>query len=354
MILTKTTYISPLVCFLCIVFASFSTKADTSYAWDSMLKLAANYDNRVGGSSEERQAGDWLISEFSRLGYEVKTQAFSFSLNKKTLTSRNLEVTIKGKSDKTLLIGAHYDAVPSVEGSSGLADNASGVGTILGLASNLKGKQHDYTIRLVLFGAEEVGLQGAKHYVNSAALNRKNLVGMINLDTVIGGDNLYIHSAHSKPYQCDYVKDANYSYQPNMRDQLLATAQALPLESLYSKHPDTKDYAAGETGSWSDHAPFACLGLPIAYIEATNFSIHGEDGYDGYSQTTKNEFWSCFNEQKLTACNREKEKNWGKIWHTKFDQGSYLITNLEQQIKTQFNANIKLLTHFILHQTLNE
>lgn len=330
-----------------------------SNAWRAMLTLAADFNDRKAGSVSEKNAGNWLVSEFQKLGFSVKTHDFTFNLNKQTLSSRNFEITLKGTSPKTILIGAHYDAVPSVDGSSGLADNASGAATLLGLAENLKNKTHFYTIRLVLFGAEEVGLQGAKHYVNSQAVDKQDLVGMINLDTVLGGDNLYIHSAHSKPYKCDYVssKGANkpeYSYGTQLRDSLLASANRSQLSELYSMHPTTKDYPAGETGSWSDHAPFACLGLPIAYIEATNFSINGEDGFDGYSQTTKEDFWTCFNDKKLTACNRKKEKNWGKIWHTKFDQASYLVSNLGPQIKVQFHANIELLTQSILNGSLDK
>ena len=75
-----------------------------------------------------------------------------------------------------------------------------------------------------------------------------------------------------------------------------------------------------ETGSWSDHAGFACAGIPIANVESTNYKINGEYGYDGYSQSTHPDTWDCFDKETHTACDRDNETKWGKIWHTEFDR----------------------------------
>ena len=326
---------------------SLSTLAETQ-SWESLLAYSSKFDDRLAGSASEHKAADWLINQYEALGLEVKQYPFTFFNNGKNRESRNIEVVLKGKSPKTLVIGAHYDSTGHRKGSAGLIDNASGVITLLALAKEIQGQAHYYTIRLVSFGAEEVGLQGAKKYVTSANYDRENLVGMINLDTVVGGDYLYIHSAHSSPYICNDAKSTHYTYSTWLRDALLSQSQTLSDMSPYQLHPATKGYPAGETGGWSDHAPFACEGLPIAHIEATNFMIKGKSGFDGYSQTRNPNFWTCFNAEKQTACQTRKEKGWGQIWHTKYDQEKYLFPELENNIKTQFYSNIELLKRFVL------
>ena len=59
---------------------------------------------------------------------------------------------------------------------------------------------------------------------------------------------------------------------------------------------------------------------PIAYVEATNFTINGEDGYDGYSQSTNPALWDCYDDATKSACDRDSETQWGKIWHTEHDR----------------------------------
>ena len=82
-------------------------------------------------------------------------------------------------------------------------------------AKQLQGKTPYYNVRIVLFGAEEVGLFGARHYVSSLIESQEiahtDIVGMINLDTVIGGDMLYVHSAHALPYKCADSQANNFN-----------------------------------------------------------------------------------------------------------------------------------------------
>jgi hypothetical protein len=329
------------------VFASNTTMA-TENVWDSFLALSSEYPERFAGSEGELRAANWLKAKYKALGYSVKVQNFDFDFKGQSLKSNNLEVVVKGQTDKTIIIGAHYDAIGHQHGSKGFTDNASGTTTLLGLAKNLKDKKPYYTIKIVSFGAEEIGKVGSNFYVNALGDVKESIVGMINLDTVVGGDSLYIHSAHSNAYPCKSIKDVNYSKDTWVRDALLKESGKLP--TSYALHPETKGYPEGETGGWSDHAPFACAGIPIAHIEATNFLIDGESGTDGYSQTKHEKYWTCFEESKMGACNRKKEQHWGKIWHTQFDTQEAVFPELESRIKSQFHSNITLLTNFVLKQ----
>ncbi len=320
----------------------------SDFSWQKLLEFDQQSGVRAAGSANEKQSLRWLVAEYQKMGYDSNIQPFNYFLGKQKRHSANLEINIKGKSNKVILVGAHYDGIDNDSGSLGFTDNASGSAALLGIARNLKNKIPPYSIKLVHFGAEEVGLWGSKAYVNSVPSKLHNIIGMINLDTIIGGDKLYIHSAQTKPYSCRGISSVTYNSSPTLRKRLIKLSNSLMSDSSFNIHPATKAFAKGETGSWSDHSSFSCSGIPIAYIEATNFMINGHNGYDGYSQTTDSMFWTCYDTKNKTACNREKETGWGDIWHTKFDSPKALLPEYQNKLKSQLDKSVELLTHFLL------
>jgi Zn-dependent M28 family amino/carboxypeptidase len=95
-----------------------------------------------------------------------------------------------GRTDRTLMVGAHLDSVP--EGP-GINDNGSGVAGILEIALqmkklNIKPTNH---VRFAFWGAEESGPPqwGSKHYVDQlGAAQRKDIALYLNFD-MIGSPN---------------------------------------------------------------------------------------------------------------------------------------------------------------------
>jgi len=94
-----------------------------------------------------------------------------------TVESANAVLTIPGKSKKKIVVGAHFD---SWDISQGAVDNGVGIAVLYEIARNLsRFKEYEYTIELVWFNAEELGLWGSKRYVEK----HKNEVALaINLD----------------------------------------------------------------------------------------------------------------------------------------------------------------------------
>lgn len=320
-------------------------------AWSYLVPLTVEkygIGARPAGSDAERKAAKWLTKQWKAQGYTVQSLPFDYRLRGKDYSSQNLVVDIKGNNKGTLIIGAHYDSTGHNHGSLGATDNASGMAALLALSTNLYKKKLPFNVRLVAFGAEEVGIQGAKVYVNDQLKDKKDVIGMINLDTIIGGDNLYVHSAHTKPYECKDIKNVSYNSDVQIRDGLIAISKGLSKSNNHSLHPAYDGYPEGVTGSWSDHFPFACAGIPIAYMEATNFSINGYIGNDGYSQTTSKELWDCFDEKNNTACDRKNEKSWGMIWHTRFDRLDTLEPVMHDRLVKQLQQNVDVLTQFVL------
>lgn len=325
---------------------------NNSIAWSYMMPLT---DEKLGigarpaGSKAEQKAAKWLVKQWQQQGYQPHVLPFSFKMGGKKYHSQNIQVDIKDKSEKLIVIGAHYDSTGEDHGSLGAADNASGVAAILALSAKLKEKSLPYSIRLLAFGAEEVSLQGAKAYINQQITDLNKVIGMINLDTIIGGDRLYVHSAHTTPYDCSYLSKTKYNSGTKLRDALKDVSTQLFSDDAHQLHPAYDDYPEGVTGSWSDHAPFACSGVPVAYLEATNFAIDGHGGNDGYSQTEKKQLWDCYNSDKKTACNREEEKSWGMIWHTKFDRVDALEPVMPGRLQQQLEQNVQVLEQFVLN-----
>ena len=102
------------------------------------------------------------------------------SVGMEDLSSQNIIAVAPGDTStgRTVVIGAHYDTVISTEGAS---DNASGVAAILSMAEQIRGHSYPFDVRIILFGAEEDGLHGSIHYVDTLTSDEiSNMVAMLN------------------------------------------------------------------------------------------------------------------------------------------------------------------------------
>lgn len=297
---------------------------------------------REAGTREEQRTADFIAKEFEKFGLTVTYQRFTFG--KESLKSTNVIADSNPAASHTIILGAHYDSTAAEKGSLGAIDNGAGVAAMLTIAKQMGATTNkNINFRYIAFGAEETGLQGSRYYVKQLKASPNmlaNIKAMINFDTIAGGDIVYVHSAHTTPYRCA-TKEYPYNSDTHIRNALLsASTKVLGEKEQYTVHPAYPGYPEGVTGSWSDHSPFACAGVPIAYVEATNFKINGEEGYDGYSQTTNSTTWDCFDDNKVTACDRKQEKHWGKIWHTKFDNLETLNQMFPGRIETQLEQTV--------------
>ncbi|SIR51588.1 Peptidase family M28 [Aeromonas sp. RU39B] len=296
----------------------------------------------------ESRTAEWLSNRLTSWGYPVRQLPFDYTDKAGAAQhSRNIEITLPGKSSQIIVVGAHYDSKGAEKGSLGTTDNASGVAALLASAEALRGETLPYTVRMVFFGAEENGVNGSKAYVAALSADElANILAMVNYDTIAGGDILYVHSAHSdvKEYKCS--DPARYRFDPKVRDRLLSLSQQGGM-TPYQQHVGFPGYPAGETGGWSDHAPFACAGIAVASVEATNFTINGEEGYDGYSQTNNTALWDCYDSATQSACHRKGESQWGKIWHTRFDRLDRLLPLFPGRLEQQLADGTQLMMRYL-------
>ncbi len=81
----------------------------------------------------------------------------------KNLMSHNVIAEHPGRDNGVVMVSAHYDSVP---GSPGANDDGSGTVLCLELARVLRHLPTTKTVRFALWGAEEYGLLGSRHYVS--------------------------------------------------------------------------------------------------------------------------------------------------------------------------------------------
>ena len=247
---------------------------DNAYAF--MKQLQSNYPYRQVNSSNGMLSGaeEWLKSQIVTMGYEYMAQPF-------TMTSadgvtpcygENLIFSKQGASDRVIVVGAHYDCV---EQTFGTDDNASGVGVLLELASIYSTKESPYTIRFILFSAEEPGCLGSQYYVDNLSQEERDRIAcMINIDTIAAGDNMYLYGGT--------VDDSGSIVQDWAVYQAQSAADLLGIDMSF--HPDVNDsFPTPTKATASDQMPFANVGIPYIYCEASNWN--GEP-YTNFYQTS--------------------------------------------------------------------
>ncbi len=108
-----------------------------------------------------------------------KHAEFDVQIKESVGKSHNLYLDIKGNSDKTVIVSAHYDSTSLSKGS---YDNMSSCVALLYLADYFKNTKPLHTLRLLWCGSEEAGLVGSRAYCKYHSEDLKNTILNINLD----------------------------------------------------------------------------------------------------------------------------------------------------------------------------
>ena len=156
---------------------------------------------------------------------------------------RNVIARIRGaREDERVVVGAHYDAVWRGPGA---IDNATGVEGLRQVAAHFAGTEPARTVELVAFGAEEVGLVGARRFVADARDRGAigSIVGMVNLDCIGYGEKLELLCSPTA-----------------LLDRTQAAARRLGLTQRYEVVTELGQEAG------TDHLPFTQAGVPAVSI----------------------------------------------------------------------------------------
>ena len=220
------------------------------------------------------QAEEYIRRAFNGSTYQVAEQTYDIRLEP-PLTVRNIEVEISGTASPgdIVIIGAHYDTVPSCAGAN---DNTTGMAAVLELARLLPARTMDRTVRLVAFVNEEppffqTDLMGSRVYARRCRERDENVVAMLSLETI----GFYADEPESQkypfPFSFFYPDTGNFvGFVGNLGSRSL-TRRAIRAFRESTEFPSEGLAAPAWIPGigWSDHWSFWREGYPGVMITDT-------------------------------------------------------------------------------------
>ena len=198
------------------VYASSATNIEVTRA-DIDTFLSSGGVKRVAYTTGEKRASVYLAEKMGNAGlayYSGDSYLQVFGAGRE-MSQNVVGIKRSSTSDKIVIIGAHYDSQENSK--CGVYDNASGVVIVLKLMEALKDVDLPYNVVFVFYGAEEVGMVGSKHFVQSmSVLNSKKILLAMNFDSVGVGEHNYFYAgdtlnAHKKLFEGNTYGVESYS-----------------------------------------------------------------------------------------------------------------------------------------------
>lgn len=237
-------------------------------------KAAEPFQNEWGALVEPQKKLEQGINpsrmELAAVKTTVKVTRFA---EPQPVEARNVLGYLPGEGDRWIVLGAHHDHLGSFDGEgdtiyNGADDNASGTAVVMEAAehlASLSGKRLTYNILFITFSAEEEGLLGSRHFVESEIVDPEKIDLMINLDMV--GRN---------PHRA--VDLSAGAHIPFSREQMITKAESLGLQARIGADPAKVP---------SDHLPFHKEGIGVISIHTgLHEDYHAIDDHaDGIAYT---------------------------------------------------------------------
>ena len=289
--------------------AAVSSSPHGGVAYATAKVLADSVGRRPANTWGEIHAREFITGAFQQYGYFPLLDEFIATSGGRRIHSANIIALKEGDSAKRLVVGAHYDS--SRTGGQGYTDNATGIGLLLEMAGRIKNTPTPYTIVFVAFGAEEDGSLGAQDYLRSMSeVERSATIGMIDLDSPAGGDELSVASR---------AGGATW-----LRDDALSAADSLDIPLVTS--PETAVREAGTVLAPADDLPFANADIATAVFSAVS--------------------WKASKGSRVA-----QTADGPPIWHTPRDTVKYVDTTYPKRVRTQLR-DMSLLLETLLTSEL--
>ena len=225
------------------------------------LTRLVSFPTRFSTSAHYASASAEARSQLKAMGYTTRFQNITVNGG----SSRNVIADKKGGAAgarKVVLVTAHLDSINLQGGPTanapGADDNASGSAGLLEIARVLRDHRSKHDLRFILFGGEEEGLFGSKHYVAKlSASERARIQAVVNMDMIASLNtsirSVMLEGATLSQRVIDGLREAAATY-----TQLTVETSLNPFAS--------------------DHVPFINAGIPavltIESADNTNSRIH--------------------------------------------------------------------------------
>ncbi|NEU66788.1 M20/M25/M40 family metallo-hydrolase [Spirosoma agri] len=201
---------SLLLCLLLLATApTFGQEPSAKRISRHIEKLASDHmQGRGTGSPENAKAAAYIARNFKKLGLtplgtDGYYQPFTAKIRRIVVPDSLRKATnvigfLDNGAPYTIVIGAHYDHLglgrqgssletqPEGKIHNGADDNASGVAGLLETARYFSGNgvKEPYNFLFMAFGAEELGLQGSRYFLNNPTLPLAKMNCMICMDMI--------------------------------------------------------------------------------------------------------------------------------------------------------------------------
>lgn len=170
---------------------TYSVQQSKMKFWLEFL-CSSKCEGRKSGTKGNKIAREFIISELKNMSYRPMIQRAVDDSNRDYY---NIIVNIDNKSDKTVIVGAHYDGAVESNKYPAANDNASGVASLLLLADLLAESNDDliYNYQLVFFDGEEtqdsgVSFNGSRFFVSTL---KKSPLFYLNIDMIGNAEMLH-------------------------------------------------------------------------------------------------------------------------------------------------------------------
>ncbi|EST30271.1 hypothetical protein N566_21650 [Streptomycetaceae bacterium MP113-05] len=260
----------------------------------------ANGGNRAHGEPGYKASVDYVRAELDAAGYDTALQTFSYFGE----TGYNLIADWPGGNpDEVLMAGAHLD---SVSAGSGINDNGSGSAGILEVALEVSRQdlQPDKHLRFAWWGAEELGLVGSEHYVDSlSSAQRQEITGYYNFD-MIGSPNAgyFVYDGDDSDGTGSGPGPDGSAYLEDVLEEYFATID-VPTRGT-------------DFDGRSDYGPFIRVGIPAG----GTFT-----GAEGHKTQTEASLWGGTAGQAYDPCYHSGCDDLGNIDDTTLDRNADAI-----------------------------
>jgi Zn-dependent M28 family amino/carboxypeptidase len=212
-------------------------------------------EGRLSGTAGHTKAISFIQNRYKELGLVANQPDYiQRSTTENGVALINVEGFLAGQSDKYIIVTAHFDHLGTKNGKlyPGCDDNASGVAALFFIAEELSKSKPKYNFVFLALDGEEIGLLGAKAWLNNTSISKKNILLNVNLDMVSKNDQNEIYVAGTSHY-------------PSLKP-VIEEAQKNKLGIQLKMGHDKKNSQQDDWTFSSDHGVFHKSGIPFLYF----------------------------------------------------------------------------------------
>ncbi|MBL7979924.1 MAG: M28 family peptidase [Bacteroidetes Order II. Incertae sedis bacterium] len=251
-----------ILCLLLLPMSAFSQALSDStqllqdLRWLSSDILGGRRPDSPGGRAAAQYISAFFASHNLKFFKDEYFHPFTVSRGNASLSGKNVIGYIEGAEQPQIwmVISAHYDHVGTMNNQvyNGADDNASGTAGLLQIAAYFSKNKPKHSILFAAWDAEEMGLQGARAFMQEPAVPVDQIALNLNMDMISRNEQkeMYITGTHPYPFLKSIAEEGTRQSKIQIR---------------YG-HDRPEDHGAQNWVSASDHGVFHQAGVPFLYF----------------------------------------------------------------------------------------